>query len=66
MKKELELKMPRKIELEREQLQEVEGGLPIPWTEVIKGIAIGIGIAAGHQVMVEWDDFKDGFASAFN
>ena len=62
MEKSLDLKMPGVMELGREELKSVDGGF---WPEVLKGIAIGIGIAVGAEVLGDWDDFKDGFASAF-
>lgn len=32
----------------------------------IDDILIGLTIAAGAAIINDWDDFKDGFASAFN
>ena len=63
MKKELDLSLPGVMELGREELKEVDGGV-LP--EILKGIAIGLGIAVGVEILGDWDEFKDGFASAFN
>ena len=62
MEKVLDLKVPGTQGLSKKELKYVTGGF---WTEVLKGVAIGIGIAVGVEVLGDWDDFKDGFASAF-
>ena len=52
-------------ELHQKELKKIEGGNPFA-REILKGIIIGLGIGAGLEIMGDWDDFKDGFASAFN
>lgn len=44
-------------ELEKKELQEIDGGL--------HPVLIGIAIAVGASIINNWDDFKEGFMSAF-
>ena len=43
------------------EMRETEGGI-----FGIDDILIGIAIAAGAAIINDWDDFKDGFSTAFN
>ena len=63
MEKVLDLKMPEVQELGREELKEIDGGV---WPSVLRGIVIGLTLVVGAEVIGDWDEFKDGFASAFN
>jgi len=48
-------------ELDKNELQLVEGGC-----ELACLIVAGLVVAGGSTIMLQWDDFKDGFASAFD
>lgn len=47
--------------LQQEEMENINGGMD-PFTAV----AVGLAIAAGTAIINDWDDFKDGFGSAFD
>ncbi len=48
-------------EMNASEIKEIDGGV-FGWDDIL----IGIAIAAGASIINDWDDFKDGFSTAFN
>ncbi len=48
-------------EMNASEIKEIDGGV-FGWDDIL----IGIAIAAGAAIINDWDDFKDGFSTAFN
>ncbi len=59
--KNLELNALGVQEMNIKEKRMIEGGV-----FGIDDILVGLAIAAGAAIINDWDDFKDGFASAFN
>lgn len=59
--KELDNSMIKAEEMDMKEMQQYNGGCGL-----LCLIIAGIVIAGGTVTMQEWDDFKDGFASAFD
>jgi len=57
-------------ELEKNELMGVDGGVVLiddaVYIAIGVGLAIGVGAAVTSQILSDWDDFKEGFFSAFN